>query len=618
MEALSRELLIETQRIAHIGNWEWDVAANRVTWSEELHRIYGVGPGEFGGTYEAFLDRVLPEDRERTRAVVFDAYREVKPFTYDHRIVRPDGTVRMLHTRGDVMADEHGKVVRMCGVCWDTTEIWQAAREREESLSLLRATLESTADGVLVIDRDGRVTAHNQRLLDMWRVPREELAGKDIGGLFELVKDQLENAEASLRALRELEAHPEAESFEALRFRDGRHFELYSRPQRIGDRIVGRVLSYRDVTDRERVLLGAIFLADASRLLATLEVEKALEAVAHLSLTYLADACAVDLVTDGEPRRLLVLSRDPGRPMSDNVPSATTSGGAATYMVGSSSRLTVPLRAHGDLLGALTFGAPRGRRYGEADLTLLAELGRRVELALENATLYHEARDALAARDEFLSIAAHEIRGPITALHLAVQGLLRAPPEPAATRMLAAIEREDHRLARFVDELLDVSRIRSRQLHFVFAPVDLVEVAREVVTRMAAELAQSGSSLSFTAPGQVVGTWDRMRLEQVVGNLLSNAIKFGLGKPVELRIESDGETAKLVVRDQGIGIAADARRRVFSPFERAVSSRQFGGLGLGLYIVRTIVDGMGGAVRLDSRPGAGATFTVELPLARRA
>jgi len=614
--ARSEARLLEAQRIAHVGSWEWEVESNRVEWSDELYRIYGLTRSDFAGTYEAFLDRVLPEDREHTRAVVFDAYRNVKPFVYDHRIVRPDGNVRMLHTLGEVVADAHGRVLRMSGACWDTTELWETTRERERSVSLLRATLESTADGLLVVDRSGKVVAHNQRLLDLWQLSREVFADKSFEDLLALVHDQLENGEACLRRVHELESQPGAESFDSLHFRDGRFFERYSRPQRIGDQIVGRVWSYRNVTERERLLRGALFLADASRLLASLDVEKALEAVARLTLSYVGDACAIDLFTDSEPRRLLVLSRDPSRSIAGELPRKVLVGNPSIYTVGSTSYMTVPLGAHGEPLGALSFAAASGRSYSEADLSLAMEIGRRAELALENASLYRKARDALAARDEFLSIAAHEIRGPITALQLAVQGLQKSPPTAVVHKMMAVIEREARLLGRFVDELLDVARIRTRQLHFVFGPVDLVEVTRDVVSRLATELSRSGSSLSTQAPSTLVGTWDRSRLEQIVTNLLSNATKFGLGKPIDLRIDSDGRTARLTVQDRGIGIPTEAQQRIFAPFERAVSARHYGGLGLGLYIVRSVVDGLGGSIGLQSEPGTGTTLTVTLPLTR--
>jgi signal transduction histidine kinase len=469
---------------------------------------------------------------------------------------------------------------------------------------------------LLVVDRNGKVVTHNQRLLELWQLPGEVFAHKGFEELLALIHDQLEDAETSLRRVQELEKQPEAESFDALHFRDGRFFERYSRPQRIGNQTVGRVWSFRNVTDRERLLRGALFLADASRLLASLDVEKALEAMAHLALSSIGDACVIDLFTDGEPRRLLACSRDSSKPIASDLPRQVLVGNASIYTVGSVSHMTVPLSAHGEPLGALSFAAASGRSFSEGDLSLAIEIGRRTELALENAGLYRKVQDALAARDEFLSIAAHEIRGPIAALRLAVQGMQQLPPPPVALKMMTIIERQIRQLERLVDELLDVARIRTRQLHFAFGPVDLVEVTYDVVSRLATELSRSGSSLSTQAPRTLVGSWDRSRLEQIVTNLLSNAIKFGQGKPIDLRIDSDGRTATLAVRDHGIGIAAEAQQRIFAPFERAVSERHYGGLGLGLYIVHTVVDGLGGSIQLESELGAGATFTISLPLRR--
>ena len=561
--------LLEAQRIAHVGSWEWDVEANKVHWSDELYRIYGIVPGQFGGTYEAFLEHVLVEDREHTRSVVFDAYRNGKSFVYDHRIVRPDGGIRMLHTRGEAITDSLHRVIRMVGSCWDTTDLWTATRNNERALSLLRATLESTADGLLVVDRQGKVVTNNQRLLEIWRLTTSIPMGMDFEELLARVHDQLENGDACLQRVRELQKQPESESFDSLYFRDGRYFERYSLPERIGTEIVGRVWSYRDVTERHRLLRGALFLSDASRLLASLDVEKALEAMAHVALTYFCDGCAIDIVNNGEPRRLLVLSRDPARSIVNELPHGLKSGKAAVHNLASTSYITVPLLGAGEVLGGLTFVAPGERRYTEADLETASELGRRAELAFENARLYRKAQDALSARDEFLAIAAHEIRGPLTSIHLAVQGLQRAPPGAATAKMLATIEREDRRLGRFVDELLDVSRMRAGALHFVFGQVDLVEVTREAASQLGAQLSRSGSSLSITAPGMLVGTWDRSRVEQIVTNLLSNAIKFGLGKPIELQLEERRGMAAIVVRDRGIGIPPEARGRVFAAFERA-------------------------------------------------
>jgi len=616
-ERMRSETCLEAaQEVAHVGTWEWDVATNQVRWSNELHHIYGIDKGQFDGTYEAFIDRVLPDDREYARSVIFDAYRKAQPFHYDHRIMRPDGSIRMLHTAGDVLVDAHGKVLRMAGACFDMTELWNTTRALEQSVSLLGATLESTADGILVTDRAGKVIAYNERLLELWGLTRENMKGRSFQALVDLTHPLLENGEACLRSVRDMEARPEAQSFDSLRFRDGRFFERYSRPQRIDDEIVGRVWSYRDVTERERLLRGAMFLADASRLLASLDIEPALEAMARVALSYFGDAIAIDLIADGNLRRLLVLSCDRARTISTELPPAARAGQPAIYSVGTTSHMTIPLRSCGELVGALTFAARNEQCFGDTDLATATALGRRVELALENARLYVNTREALAARDEFLSVAAHEIRGPLTSLRLAVEGLTHDPSAATSPRMLGIVDREGRRIAELADELLDVARIRGGHLRFVFAPVDLVEVTHGVLARLTPELSRSGSSMSIHAPPKVIGTWDRSRVDQVASNLISNAIKFGLGRPIEIDIAVEGAAATLSVRDHGIGIAPDAQRRIFAPFERAVSARHYGGLGLGLYIVQTIVAGLGGAVEVKSEPGAGSTFVVRLPIAR--
>ena len=612
--ARTAALLAEAQRLAHVGSWEWNVAPNVVTWSDEMHRIYGIELGQFDGTYEAFLARVHPDDRQHTQNVVLEAYRTAQPFIYNHRIVRRDGTVRMLHTRGAVSVDAQGKPLRLGGSCWDITAKWEAEQSRERSYSLLRAALESTADGLLVVDLEGVVTTYNQRLLDLWGLSRTLMEHADFEDLLSLVHEQLENGEACMRRVVELRARPAAESFDALQFRDGRVFERYSRPQHIGDRIVGRVWSYRDVADREGLLRRALFLSEAGRLLASLDVEEGLEGVARLALPSVASACAVDLFSDGGgPRRLLSISLDPAKPLMIEVPREVFAGRSLMWNEASGSYVVVPVMARNTVLGALTFSVSGERRYVEADLVLFRTLASRVGLALENARLYRRAGDALAARDEFLSIAAHEIRGPVTSLHLAAQELKDSGTDAAARlKLLQIIEREDRRLSRFVDELLDVGRVRAGGLHFDLAAVDLGEVVRDTLARLAPEITRSRSSLSVTIAATARGRWDRLRLEQVVVNLLSNAIKFGLGRPIELAVTGSGGVATLLVRDHGIGIAEDRQERIFEPFERAVSSRQYGGLGLGLYIVRRIVEGLGGTVTVQSQADAGATFIVEL------
>jgi signal transduction histidine kinase len=160
--------------------------------------------------------------------------------------------------------------------------------------------------------------------------------------------------------------------------------------------------------------------------------------------------------------------------------------------------------------------------------------------------------------------------------------------------------------------LLDIARIRSGNLTLELERVDLAAVAREVTNRLREMFANQGCTLTLRADAPVTGMWDRMRVDQIVTNLVSNAMKYGRGRPVEVSVDGDGATARLCVRDHGIGIAEKAQVHIFERFERA-ASRGYGGLGLGLWIVHEIVNALGGSVRVDSRSGEGAIFTVELP-----
>lgn len=244
-----------------------------------------------------------------------------------------------------------------------------------------------------------------------------------------------------------------------------------------------------------------------------------------------------------------------------------------------------------------------------------------VDDVTERLRLLRETQEAVRTRDEFLSVAAHELRTPLTALRLRLQGVSTAlqvdrPWSPERlTQALASADRQVERLASLVDTLLDVSQLQSHAPRLELEEVDLASVVREAVARSEQEAARMGCQLVLDAPPSTPGRWDRVRMTQVVRHLLANAMKFGPGKPVEVVLEAQPDTAVLLVRDHGIGIAPERMEGLFQRFERAVSAKHYGGLGLGLYRVRRIVEAHGGAVTVDSVPGQGATFRVHLPRA---
>jgi signal transduction histidine kinase len=231
--------------------------------------------------------------------------------------------------------------------------------------------------------------------------------------------------------------------------------------------------------------------------------------------------------------------------------------------------------------------------------------------ALERAKLERELRSAVALRDDLLGVAAHELRTPLTVLNLAVSGVARALEAEdleAARRASERVQRGTGRLVRLVEMLLDSTRLAQLEIPLSREPIELGVLVKGVVAGLA-----SAGYVGLEAEPGVVGEWDRGRLEQIVANLVGNALKFGEGKPVKVSVTSRGDVARLVVADQGRGIPEEDRARLFGRFERGTAARSFGGLGLGLWIVRQLVEAHGGTIRVRSVAGQGATFTVELP-----
>ncbi|MEY4510659.1 MAG: Oxygen sensor histidine kinase NreB [Pseudomonadota bacterium] len=245
------------------------------------------------------------------------------------------------------------------------------------------------------------------------------------------------------------------------------------------------------------------------------------------------------------------------------------------------------------------------------------------ELSELRARLLHLEAE-LRIRDEFIIAAAHELRNPISPLVLQVHRL-RTAAGGASDGAVSASWLHDQcellakRLGRFtsaLNRILDVSRLHSGRIDLVFEDgVDLSEVVREVVAGFERELAASRSELTLEVPAQVRGSWDRMRLEQIVSNLVSNAIRYGNSSPIRVSLTHTSDTAQLLVNDLGVGIAEADQERIFERFERG-PTRNRAGFGVGLWIVRQLCEAMGGTVSVESSPGEGSQFCVELPLKR--
>jgi signal transduction histidine kinase len=392
------------------------------------------------------------------------------------------------------------------------------------------------------------------------------------------------------------------------------------------------------------------FLAEMStQLAASLDVETTARAVVHLPVPKIVDAALLWLAPrSAEEPRTFVACSDPERARSaigfgetPSVPScvhrALESGRPVVNACSPPGTLpvelcaveafagdvTLPLLGRRGPLGTLSlFTTRRSVLRLPQDLPLAEELAHLSALALENATLYRSAEEAVRARDEFLAIASHELKTPLTPLQLKLQSLRRLatsgdlaryPPE-RLLQVFGGAERQVQRMTCLINDLLDVSRITTGRLRLDLQLADLAAAVRDALEVHRSEITSAGCDIVLDLSPGLIGRWDPVRLHQVFTNLLTNALKYAPGAPIEISVRGDDTTARLTVRDHGPGIAAEDQQRIFLPFERAVSYLNVSGFGLGLYIVRQIVQAHGGSVRLESGPGgSGTTFTVELP-----
>ena len=416
-------------------------------------------------------------------------------------------------------------------------------------------------------------------------------------------------------------------------------------------------------TEAEGAERRLAFLAEASaQLSASLDYEVTLSNVARLAVPRLADYCAIDMVDDDNQVRSLELADvDPdkeeiGRQMHQQHPVNPESNHPVAQVlrsgrpilfshvdddvlslfaeddteylqqlrdIGIDSAMYVPLVARGRSIGVISFVASEsGHRYGPSDLALAQELTRRAAMAIDNARLYREAQEAVRIREEFLSIASHELKTPLTTVkgYGQILGRLLRRPTFDADRLIRLADQLQEQLSRFetlIADLLDVSRMQQRGLELRPEPTDLIALVRTVISRFEYP-AEPDPRHTFIvdAPDELHGIWDPDRLDQVLTNLISNAVKYSPeGGVITISVGiREEDQVELSVADQGIGIPEDEQGQLFRPFARSETvQRAISGVGLGLYISQQIITRHGGTIWLESAPGLGSRFSLLIP-----
>ena len=532
---------------------------------------------------------------------------------------------------------------------------WPLSRQLQSRLTSAArdAVFTDLRDGLFVLDPDDRVLDLNRTAERIVGRTAAEVTGRPASEVFADRLRSFLDPEWAAGATAEIELGEGP---------DARVYEVRAVPLSDPDgEALGQVMVLRDITTyrHAQTLLHASFLAEASAALASsLDYEATLQQLAKLAIPALGDWCTVYMLSeDQEIRRVAVaytegekaelaqaLRRYPPSPVSNNssVAQAMRTGQPILTpvipdaYVGSiaqdaehleimrrlafRSSMTVPLKARGDVLGALAFfSSDPGRRYDTMDLALAEDLARRAGLAVDNARLYREAQRAIRARDEFLSVAAHELKTPLTTMLGFAQMLLKylrpdgQVDQAIVHRALRAIEQQSDRLTRLVSRLLDIARIEGGRLAIDPAITDLVVLVEDVVETMQATT--TDQRLIARTPETLQVLVDPLRLEQVLTNLIDNAIKFsppGGEIVVDVSVNSIG-MIRLAVSDRGPGIPPEGRERIFDRFYQARAGDLATGMGLGLYICRQIVEQHGGSINAEFPATGGTRFVVILP-----
>jgi|SoiMethySBSTD1v2_1073268.scaffolds.fasta_scaffold02518_5 PAS domain S-box-containing protein len=610
------QLLVES--VKDYAIFMLDRSGRIATWNAGAQLIKGYSREEAIGKHVSIFYTPEDLDRKKPEQLLAAAVRDGRVENEGFR-VRKDGSRFWADVVITALRDAGGQLQGFVKVTRDLTarkKIEQALQHSEESL---RATLYSIGDAVLATDENARVTRINPVAEQLTGWSEKEAVGRRVSEVFNIFNEETRQAAHNPvdRVLAEgivvgLANHT------ALIARDGTVRPIADSGAPILDAQGtprGAVLVFRDVTDerraqeklhqseeRLRLMIAsvqdyAVFMLDPQGKVASwnpgAERIKGYREQEILG-THFGCFFTPEDVAAGKPERELQLAARGG--FEDENWRVRQNGTRFWANV-----VVTPVRnASAELVGFVKV---------TRDLTARRKMEEeRLRLA--------QAQEAIRLRDEFLSIASHELKTPLTALQLQLQ-LLREGASPGDAAMMKKLDRAiriGDRLSALIEDLLDVSRIATGRLKLRYETFDLEEAVREVVDRLRESASQAGCEMLLTVSGPISGRWDRLRIEQVVTNLLSNSIKYGAARPITVTARREGDSAVLEVRDRGPGIPEPDLPRIFERFERAAPTRHYGGMGLGLYVAREIVQAHAGAIDAANAADGGACLTVRLPL----
>ena len=635
-----------------------DRAGRIVLFNRACEEITGYAAGEVLGL--PFWDVLLLEEDVGGVRAVFDRLCAGEfPSFHENIWVARSGARRLVSWSNTVLTDARGEVRFVIGIGVDVTEarasesqarallVEQGARHAAEAAAArLEHILESIADGFFAIDADWRMTYINREAERSLAIQRDAALGRTLWDVVPALRATLFEEECRL----------------AMRERVAREFDVDFAPAQrwIGTRLYptdeGLSVFFQDITRRKRGEVSRQFLAEAGSILSSsLDYQLTLQAVAQLAVRGVAEMCIVDVVEpDGTVRRLEVAHTDPTKealveelrryPLDRSSPHlvfrALETGHAQlvsdvpeSYLRDISqgdrhfellqaldirSHVIVPMIAHGRTTGVITFiRRTGGRPYDAEDLGLVEELARRAAIAVENARLYGEAKQAILARDDVLAAVSHELGNPLQAIIMAEKMMVSSVSDDSARYYGDAIRRSAERMERLIHDLLEVHRVQARQLSLERRPCAVEPLVREacdgLIPLADAKPLHLEIDLGTETLPRILA--DAGRVVQVVSNVVGNAVKFtpGGGR-VWVRAAAAGNDVRIEVEDTGPGIPPEQLPHVFDRFWQARRTGR-AGIGLGLAIAKGIVEAHGGHIGVESEEGKGSRFFFTFPRA---
>ena len=667
--------LANAQRIARLGNWDWNVATGEFVWSEEVYRIFDRDPEGFEPTYEAFLNAVHPEDRALVQKAVSNALAGY-PYSLDHRIILPDGGTRIIHEQGEVEFDENGKAAVMHGIVHDVTEYREAVTAMREGERHVRAIMENVADSLVTIDEAGIIRSVNPAVERMFGYKAAELIGENVTVLMpELHRIEHDNYLRRYLATGRAKILGAAAREVVGRRKDGSPIDVELSSSEMwygGDRMFIGVL--RDNTARKQAdeaLRQKTAFIELSKITAAAaneasSVEEALE-------TCVAEVCrhfgwpaghAYVPAQDGsgelspsmiwhltDPEKFLVLRQItmrsrfapgqglPGRVLATRGPvwiadvrnDSNFPRAQAGEDMGITSAVGFPVLIGTEVAAVLEFFAEDAIEPDEAALDAITHIGKQIGRVIERARAERDllnAKDAAERADrtkgEFLATMSHELRTPLNAIigfsEIMEQELYGPLGHTAYREYADDIKTSGTHLLNIINDILDVSKAEAGMIKLADETVDLAEIIETSVRLLKPRALEKGIEIEIDLPSAVTRVrGDRQRLKQVLLNLMSNAVKFTNRGRVTVRLRCDPEDGVLLrIIDTGIGIPEADLERIMEPFTQvdATLSRAHEGTGLGLPLSRVLVEAHDGRLTVESVFGEGSTATVHLPASR--